>query len=342
MPEEPIHHPNDKLLKATFSNPDNARAFFQCHLPYGLSGAFEWDSLRLESSSFVDPQFAASESDLLFSLKLKGSDAFLYLLFEHQSSEDPRMALRLLSYILRIWERFAEAHPAPAKLPAILPIVLAQGNRPWKTAPCLEDLLDLPVGMAEMLKPWQPSLKYHLLELVRIPYEELGGTAEGILTLRTLKAEPVDELFCDALWEESLLFAISESALERLLRYVLNADSNVSLLKERIRKIRSKPLQTKTMTIADQLRQEGRQEGLTQGLTQGLKEGRQEGIREGLTRGQLLALRTAVLRSLEISHGSCPAGISEALEAIEDPKRLEQLLENAIRSESIELFAQDL
>ena len=342
MPQEPIHHPNDKLLKATFSNPDNARAFFQNHLPSGLSCAFDWDSLRLESSTFVDPQFAALESDLLFSLKLQGSNAFLYVLFEHQSSEDPRMALRLLSYILRIWERFAAAHPVPAKLPAILPIVLAQGKRPWKTAPLLEDLLDLPVGMAKMLRPWQPSFKYHLLELVRIPYEKLGGTAEGILTLRTLKAEPVDELFCDALWEESLLFAISESALERLLRYVLNADSNVSLLKERIRKIRSKPLQTKTMTIADQLRQEGRQEGLKEGKQEGKQEGRKEGIREGLTRGQLLALRTAVLRSLEISHGPCPAGISEALEAIEDPKRLEQLLENALRSESIESFAQAL
>ena len=103
MPQEPIHHPNDKLLKATFSNPDNARAFFQNHLPSGLSCAFDWDSLRLESSTFVDPHFAALESDLLFSLKLQDSNAFLYLLFEHQSSEDPRMALRLLSYILRIW-----------------------------------------------------------------------------------------------------------------------------------------------------------------------------------------------------------------------------------------------
>jgi flagellar biosynthesis/type III secretory pathway protein FliH len=165
---------------------------------------------------------------------------------------------------------------------------------------------------------------------VRIPYDELGGTAEGILTLRTLKAEPVDELFCDALWEESLLFAISESALERMLRYILNADSNVSLLKERIRKIRSKPLQAKTMTIADQLRQEGRQEG------------RQQGIQEGMSKGQALALRGAVLRALEIRHGSCPSGISEALEAVEDPKRLEQLLDSAIRSESIESFAQRL
>jgi flagellar biosynthesis/type III secretory pathway protein FliH len=115
-----------------------------------------------------------------------------------------------------------------------------------------------------------------------------------------------------------------------MLRYILNADSNVSLLKERIRKIRSKPLQAKTMTIADQLRQEGRQEG------------RQQGIQEGMSKGQALALRGAVLRALEIRHGSCPSGISEALEAVEDPKRLEQLLDSAIRSESIESFAQRL
>jgi hypothetical protein len=86
---------------------------------------------------------------------------------------------------------------------------------------------------------------YRLLELVRIPYEELAGTPEGIMTLRALKAEPLDELLSDALWEESLLFAISDSALERMLRYVLNAEQNVSLLKERIKTIRSKPLQTK-------------------------------------------------------------------------------------------------
>ena len=326
MPEEPIHQPNDKLLKATFSNPDNARAFFQNYLPQQISDAVNWNSLSLESSSFVDPQFAASESDLLFSLKLHQSDAFLYLLFEHQSTEDPRMALRLLSYMLRIWERFAAAHPAPAKLPAILPIVLAQGKRPWRTAPRLEDLLDLPVEIADIIRPWQPTFVYHLLELVRIPYDKLAGTPEGILTLRALKAEPLNELLSDPLWEESLLFAISESALERIVRYVLNADSNVSLLKERIRKIHSKPLQNKTITLADQLKQEGKREGR----------------REGLSEGHLLALRLSVSRALEIRHGSCPLGIREALESIEDPKRLEQLHEGAIRADSLESFAQTL
>jgi ABC-type polar amino acid transport system ATPase subunit len=111
-----------------------------------------------------------------------------------------------------------------------------------------------------------------------------------------------------------------------MLRYVLNAEQNVSLLKERIKTIRSKPLQTKTMTLADQLRLEGKEEGKL----------------EGLSEGQLRAFRTAVQRALEIRHSSCPEGIREALDAIDDPKRLEQLHETAIRSESLEAFAQNL
>jgi len=318
MAEDPIHQPNDKLLKATFSAPENARAFFENHLPKELAAALDWTSLALEPCSFIDPQLTSSESDLLFHIKIQQSDAFLYLLFEHQSSEDPRMALRLLSYILRIWERFAQNHPPPAKLPAILPIVLAQGKRPWKTSTRLEDLIELPPAVAQILRPWQPTLAYHLLELVRIPYEAIAGTPEGILTLRALKAEPMDELLEDVIWDESLLFSISDGALERILRYILNAEVNVTLLKERLGKIQTKPLQSKTMTLADQLREEGKLDG------------------------QLRAFRTAVLRALEIRHGACPDGIRETLESIDDPVRLEALHENAFRSDSLEAFAQNL
>jgi predicted transposase YdaD len=322
MPEDSIHQPNDKLLKATFSSPENARAFFQNHLPAELAAALDWTSLSLEPCSFIDPQFASSESDLLFHITLQQSDAFLYLLFEHQSSEDPRMALRLLSYILRIWERFAQNHPPPTKLPAILPFVLAQGKRPWKTSTRLEDLIEMPPSVAHILRPWQPTLVYHLLELIRIPYEAIAGTPEGILTLRALKAEPMDELLGDAVWDEALLFSISESALERILRYILNADVSVPQLKKRLGNIQTKPLQSKTMTLADRLREEGKLEGKLE--------------------GQMRAFRTSVLRALEIRHGSYPEGIREAIEAIDDLHRIEALLESAIRSDSLEKFARKL
>jgi hypothetical protein len=76
------------------------------------------------------------------------------------------------------------------------------------------------------------------------------------------------------------------------------------------------------MTLADQLREEGKKEGLSE--------------------GQSRAFRTAVLRALEIRHGACPEGIREAIEAIDDPVRLEALHENAFRSDSLEAFAQNL
>lgn len=322
MREDDIHQPNDKLLKTTFSVMENARGFFKNHLPENVVVAVDWMTLSLEPCSLIDPQFTSSESALLFQVKLHGSDAFIYLLFEHQSVEDPRMALRMLSYILRIWERFARNHAPPAKLPAVLPIVLAQGRRPWKTAPRLRDLIDLPEECAGMLLPWQPALEYQLLELVRMSYADIEGTPESILTLRALKAEPVNELLGDEVWDESLLFSISESALEQLLRYVLDADLGTPALKERIRKIRIKPLKDKTMTLADRLREEGKIEGKEEGRIQ--------------------ALRDAVLHALEIRCGGCPEGIREAVGAVNDLGNLKRLFENAIRTGSIEEFAQKL
>lgn len=322
MPEDVIHQPNDKLLKATFSIPENARAFFANHLPSDLAVAIDWHSLALEPCTFIDPDFAASESDLLFRVQLHGSEVFLYLLFEHQSSEDPRMALRLLAYILRIWQRFIKDAAPSAKLPAVVPVVLAQGRRPWRTSTRLADLIDIPPELEERLGPWQPALAYHLLELLRIPYAALAGTPEGILTLRALKAAAVDELLGDPLWDESLLFSISEDALERLLRYILNAELQIPELQERIAKLHAKPLKSKAMTLADRLREEGKIEGKLEGKLEGKRE--------------------SVLRALEIRHGRYPAGIREALEGVTDSTALDRLHESAFLSDSIEAFARNL
>ena len=89
---EPIHQPNDKFLMATFSIPENAHGLFRHHLPGKLAAVITWESLKVESPSFIDPRFATSESDLLFRIRIGQSHAYLYLLLEHQSREDPRMA----------------------------------------------------------------------------------------------------------------------------------------------------------------------------------------------------------------------------------------------------------
>jgi predicted transposase/invertase (TIGR01784 family) len=81
MADGPIHQPHDKLVKSTFSDPDNARAFLQGHLPGKLTCRIDWTTLSLASGSFIDPEFAATSSDLLFTAQIEGHPAFLYILF---------------------------------------------------------------------------------------------------------------------------------------------------------------------------------------------------------------------------------------------------------------------
>jgi predicted transposase YdaD len=57
MADGPIHQPHDKLVKSTFSDPDNARAFLQGHLPHNLTRRIDWTTLSLASGSFIDPEF---------------------------------------------------------------------------------------------------------------------------------------------------------------------------------------------------------------------------------------------------------------------------------------------
>ena len=187
-PENPLHQPHDKLVKSTFSDPDNARAFLESHLPRKLARRIDWKSLTLVSGSFIDPEFAATSSELLFTAKIDGQPAFLYILFEHQNQEDPLIGLRLLTYMVRIWNDYLRNNPSVTKLPPILPLVLAQDNKPWKSSTRFADLIDIPEGAGEM-KKHIPDFEFQLVELFRMPFEKILGTPMGILTLRALKAE---------------------------------------------------------------------------------------------------------------------------------------------------------
>jgi len=126
MPEDSPHQPHDKLFKAGFSDPATAGAFLRLQFSEALASKIGWDTLRLEPANFVDSHFRESESDLLFSAPLGDARCLVYLLFEHQRAKDPWIALRLLRYMLRIWEKHLHDHPEALRLPVILPVVVAQ------------------------------------------------------------------------------------------------------------------------------------------------------------------------------------------------------------------------
>ncbi len=258
----------EKLLRATFSQPENAAGFFRHYLPASVAETFSWESIR--PASFVDPKFAHSESDLLFQVRSGETDAYLYLRFEHQSAEADLLAFRLLSYITRFWGSFMDADPASPGLPPIMTVVLAQGRASGNTTESLAPLIAIPPGLEADLQPSQPQLIYKLIELARLPYDQIKGTPDGVLTLRALKADPVDELLSDSVWDVPLLESVSPAALERFLRYVCCRHPSREALLQKIRQFPSKKIEPALMTIAEQFRTEGIKLDRTQDLNQGL------------------------------------------------------------------------
>jgi predicted transposase/invertase (TIGR01784 family) len=332
-PESPLHQPHDKLVKSTFSDPDNARAFLQANLPRKLARRIDWSTLSLASGSFIDPEFVATSSDLLFTAKIDGQPAFLYILFEHQNQEDPFIGLRLLTYMVRIWNDYLRANPGATKLPPILPLVLAQDNKPWKSSTRFADLIDIPEGAGEM-KKHIPDFEFQLVELFRMPFEKILGTPMGILTLRALKAEKLQALLDDTVWDESLLIQLSSTSFEMLMRYILDRDLDKPAFRRRLKTLRNPKLSKNAMSLAEQFRQEG----IRKGRQQGRQEGRQEGHQEGL----IFSKQQDILEALEIRFQRVPEGLREEIETIIDAKKLTHLLRAAITSADLESFAVEL
>ena len=318
LPESPLHQPHDKLVKSTFSDPDNARAFLQAHLPSNLVRRMDWTSLSLLSGSFIDPEFAATSSDLLFTAKIDGHPAFLYILFEHQNQEDPLIGLRLLTYMVRIWNDYLRNNPGATKLPAILPLVLAQDSKPWKSSTRFADLIDIPEGVGEDIKKHIPDFEFQLVELYHMPFDKILGTPMGILTLRALKAEKLQALLDDPVWDETLLIQLPSASFEMLMRYILDRDLDKPAFRRKLKTLRNPKLSKNAMSLAEQFRQEGRQEGL------------------------IFSKQQAILEALEIRFQRAPEGLLEEIEAITDSEKLTRLHRAAITSADLESFAAEL
>jgi len=161
MSAETVSNPHDKLFKEAFSRRDMAVGFFQNYLPAEIASRLDWETLHLESGKFTDEVLRGSESDLLYTVQIDQHPALLYCLFEHQSSPDAWMLLRLLRYILRIRDQFLKQHPDASKLPPILPIVLYQGGDAWTADTSLCSLIDIPDGLAT----YQPDFRHLLVDL---------------------------------------------------------------------------------------------------------------------------------------------------------------------------------
>ncbi len=298
--------PHDGLFKKTFGDPQHAVGELKTLLPERIAQRIDWSTLRIESTIFVDENLLESRSDLLYTVNLDGKPVFLYVLFEHQSTEDHWMGYRLLCYMTEIWKQWlgCKENQKAKRLPAILPMVLFHGEHPWSSSLEFLDLIDLDAADKADVADYMPCFRFLLDDLSQVPEEVLQRrtlTPQGRLTLALLQQvrylKELRSFLVQWLPVFRALVAKQQlsSPLQVLVYYMLRVGPESrpgleKLMAEFLGETGRKAVQT----AGDLLIQEGIQKGLQEGVQKGVQKGLQEGIQKGLQ-----ALRNNLLKVLE-------------------------------------------
>lgn len=298
----PAAHTNDGFFKAIFSQPEHATAFFKSHLPAEVTEKIEWSTLVVLPGSFIKSSLQQVHTDLLFSVRIGARETLLYLLFEHQSSPDPTMPLRLLGYLTEIFNQHYQNHGFP--LPPVLPFVFHQGPESWNISTAFEDLFKLPPEVSSSLLPFLPKFSYALLDLTRFD----PATGENDSHLRAIillmKLARQKELLGFFQWLANYSAAdLPDHLLGRMLLYALHTDSNLDA-EQIYHTLSTNPeLEKNAMSVAEKLRAEGRLEGQ--------EKGRLEGQEKGLWIGKIQLLEEFLNSSVSSRETLSPISLEE-------------------------------
>ena len=285
---ERVGYPNDAFFKDVFSQPQHAIAFFKTRLPPAIVAQVDWPSLEVLPSSFVKSGLQQVQADLLFSVKIGGRDTRLFLLFEHQSTVDPTMPLRLLGYVAEILFKHHKAHGLP--LPPVLPFVFHQGPERWNISTAFEDLFQLPDELAGLL-PFLPKFHHALFDLTRYDPEQDQDESQlrSVMQLMKLARERQLSRYFDWL-VGTAAEALPAGLLKTILLYALHTDSDLDVEKIYHKLSPNPELRNNAMSVAEKLIAEGLEKGLKKGMERGLEKGRVEGQQKGLWIGKIQTL----------------------------------------------------
>ncbi|MDR2591532.1 MAG: Rpn family recombination-promoting nuclease/putative transposase, partial [Chitinispirillales bacterium] len=128
---------HDESYKATLSNNEAIFHFLKKYIAEPWTANISTDDIERIDKSFITKEYCHIDSDLIYKLKIDGSDVYFYVLLELQSQVDFTMPYRLLKYMVELLTDIFKnmdkdiRERKDFRLPAIVPIVLYNGYDNW-------------------------------------------------------------------------------------------------------------------------------------------------------------------------------------------------------------------
>ena len=212
---------SDPIYKRLYSIPDMVADLLRSVLPDEVLEKIDLDSLEKVPAEYVGENFRKRHGDTVWRVRARGAEggwAYVLVLLEFQSSNDPTMALRVLEYTAMLYRELLRAKVAvPGQLPPVLPLLLYNGDSPWSAA---LDVRDLIIETGPRLAAYQPSQRSVLLDERHIEADYVGeltsavvrleqsGTAEDLVDVKRILAKllvgpghrELRRTFADWLW----------------------------------------------------------------------------------------------------------------------------------------------
>ncbi|MFT4465089.1 MAG: Rpn family recombination-promoting nuclease/putative transposase [Sodalis sp. (in: enterobacteria)] len=267
---------HDAFFKKFLSNSKIAQDFLQIHLPEKIKKNLNFNTLLMESGSFIEGDLRSQCSDMLYSLESTIGDAYIYCLLEHQSRPEKLMAFRLFRYSVAVMHRYLEK--GNESLPVVIPLLFYHGNTspyPYSThwLDCFADL--------EMAKSVYMQA-FPLIDVTVMSDEEIlthQRVALMELVQKHIRTRDMLELVKElaGLLEQ---WTYPQDLFRALLTYLAEAGNAAEGEKFILALAEQTPrYREDIMTIAEQLEAKGIQKGRMEGIQIGEQKGREESAR---------------------------------------------------------------
>jgi len=273
---------HDKGYKRLFSNKLIFQQLITTFVTEDWVKECDFEQCQKIDKSFISEHYKETESDIIYQVKFKNKNAYIYLLLEFQSSVSWYMALRMLNYVSNFYMDYIEAHKSVRKLPPLFPLVLYNGDDKWTAATDFRDLLEKP----DLLKHYAPQLHYFKIAENEYSTESLLEISNLVSTL--FLTERSNDI---ALIKSQLLALFKSKEDKQAISILLNWFVQLALRGKKslndyqeLEHIYQSEEEAKTM-LETTLNQYGKTF-----FVEGKEEGIQKGIRKGIQKGKVETL----------------------------------------------------
>ena len=309
-----INKKYDKLFKEILSDKREAIKFINHYLNLNLVE----DNIEKYEKEFRTGKFYNIEADIVYKIK----DKNVFILIEHQSSVDIKMAYRIKcdkSAIIEESINKKKLKDKSYKIPKVIAIVLYTGKRVWQNLK-MSDIEEKIEGYIE------PENEYTLVDSNKFSKEELLEdtlmTSKAMLIEKSKNTEELYQNIEDVIKNQKEKNALNNIQLEKLVQYELAETEDENMIKEFIEKIKNMKGDDEIMTNASRIlnkeirkqRKAGMVEGLALGRTEGIAIGESKGRSAGIALGRIEGIALIAKRlkgKMNIKDISQITGLSE-------------------------------